>query len=256
MVGGVGIYRVLGGWHLRGGLHGGAFMGCEEGGGHLWSLGGSYMEWGGYMWGVGGVYGVAGRGCGASVALNLKNENGGGMGLVCGGPHRSDPSQIILLPPPSPKMRFSPQSKKGGESIYRVHVGEVSVGLKNGFEGGGGGEIGGLTSPPPPPIQEYVAKKRLRARLRALEPLRQACPPHPQNSPLDPTWLREVFGAGGVGGALPKGSRFTRAQHLTHEEVGGGSGSCWGGGVCYLGWEGWFSFLGGGADIFFPPPVP
>ena len=44
MVGGVGIYRVLGGWHLRGGLHGGAFMGCEEGGSHLWSLGGSYME--------------------------------------------------------------------------------------------------------------------------------------------------------------------------------------------------------------------
>ena len=90
-----------------------------------------------------------------------------------------------------------------------------------------------------------MAKKRLRARLRALEPLRQACPPHPQNSPLDPTWLREVFGAGGVGGALPKGSRFTRAQHLTHKEVGG----VWkllGGGFGYLEWEGWFSIGGGG----------
>ena len=133
-----------------------------------------------------------------------------------------------------------------------MHVGEVSVGLKNGFEGGGGGEIGGLTSPPPPPIQEYVAKKRLRARLRALEPLRQACPPHPQNSPLDPTWLREVFGAGGVGGALPKGSRFTRAQHLTHEEVGGGSGSCWGGGLVL--WSGKVGFLLGGGLTYSSPP--
>ncbi|NXK72523.1 CCD22 protein, partial [Amazona guildingii] len=64
----------------------------------------------------------------------------------------------------------------------------------------------------------YVGRKRLRARLRALEPLRQACPPRPPGPPLDPAWLQEAFGAGGAGGALPKGSRFTRTQHLTHEQ--------------------------------------
>lgn len=80
-------------------------------------------------------------------------------------------------------------------------------------EWGGAGLASRLTP------QEYMAKKRLRARLRALEPLRQICPPHPKNPPLDPTWLREAFGAGGGGGgALPKGSRFTRAQQLMHQE--------------------------------------
>ncbi|NXH43942.1 CCD22 protein, partial [Dicaeum eximium] len=71
----------------------------------------------------------------------------------------------------------------------------------------------------------YLERKRLQARLRALESLRQACPPRPQGlslgPPLDPAWLQEAFGAGGAGGALPKGSRFTRTQHLTHEQVGG-----------------------------------
>ncbi|KAM9510724.1 coiled-coil domain-containing protein 22 isoform 1-T1 [Guaruba guarouba] len=74
----------------------------------------------------------------------------------------------------------------------------------------------GLASRLPP--QEYAGRKRLRARLRALEPLRQACPPRPPGPPLDPAWLQEAFGAGGAGGALPKGSRFTRTQHLTHEQ--------------------------------------
>ncbi|KAM7028184.1 LOW QUALITY PROTEIN: coiled-coil domain-containing protein 22 [Acridotheres tristis] len=75
-------------------------------------------------------------------------------------------------------------------------------------------EWGGPRLPP----QEHLERKRLRA----LEPLRQACPPHPQGpspgTPLDPAWLLEAFGAGGAGGALPKGSRFTRTQHLTHEQ--------------------------------------
>uniref|UniRef100_A0A8V5GRA9 Coiled-coil domain-containing protein 22 n=1 Tax=Melopsittacus undulatus TaxID=13146 RepID=A0A8V5GRA9_MELUD len=39
--------------------------------------------------------------------------------------------------------------------------------------------------------------------------------------PLDPAWLQEAFGAGGGRGALPKGSRFTHTQHLTHEQVRG-----------------------------------
>uniref|UniRef100_A0A663FJM1 Coiled-coil domain-containing protein 22 n=1 Tax=Aquila chrysaetos chrysaetos TaxID=223781 RepID=A0A663FJM1_AQUCH len=100
----------------------------------------------------------------------------------------------------------------------------------------------GLTPPfLPPPPQEYVGRKRLRARLRALEPLRQVCPPRPQGpppGPLDSTWLQEAFGTGGAGGALPKGSRFTRTQHLTHEQVGWGG--CWGAGGC-------FGRAGGGA---------
>lgn len=97
-------------------------------------------------------------------------------------------------------------------SLLETHMAQMSA--RRDWEAEWGGA--GLASRLPP--QEYVAKKRQRARLRALEPLRQACPPRPQNPPLDPTWLREAFGAGGVGGALPKGSRFTRAQHLTHEE--------------------------------------
>uniref|UniRef100_A0A8U7NG05 Coiled-coil domain-containing protein 22 n=1 Tax=Corvus moneduloides TaxID=1196302 RepID=A0A8U7NG05_CORMO len=46
----------------------------------------------------------------------------------------------------------------------------------------GGGP--GLASRLPP--QEYLGRKRLRARLRALEPLRQACPPCPQGPPPGP----------------------------------------------------------------------
>uniref|UniRef100_A0A8V5GR30 Coiled-coil domain-containing protein 22 n=1 Tax=Melopsittacus undulatus TaxID=13146 RepID=A0A8V5GR30_MELUD len=80
----------------------------------------------------------------------------------------------------------------------------------------------------PPP--EYVGRKRLRARLRALEPLRQACPPRPPGPPLDPAWLQEAFGAGGGRGALPKGSRFTHTQHLTHEQVRGWTWGAGGGG--------------------------
>ena len=186
-------------------MHGGAFMGCEEGGGHLWSLGGSYMEWGGYMWGVGGVYGVAGRGCGASVALNLKNENGGGMGLVCGGPHRSDPSQIILLPPPSPKMRFSPQSKKGGESIYRVHVGEVSVGLKNGFGGGGrGGNWGSDLPPPLPPSRNTWQRSGCGPGCERWNPCARLVPPTPKIPPWIPRGSGKFLGLGGSGGPYPK----------------------------------------------------
>lgn len=93
----------------------------------------------------------------------------------------------------------------------------------------------GLTPPFLPP-QEYVGRKRLRARLRALEPLRQVCPPRPQGpppGPLDSTWLQEAFGTGGAGGALPKGSRFTRTQHLTHEQVGWGD--CRGAEGCFGG---------------------
>ena len=82
------------------------------------------MESGGVVYGVGGgicgvwggVYGVAGRGCGASVALNLKNEKGGG--LVWGGPHRSDPSQIILLPPPLPKDEVFTTEQEGGGRAF------------------------------------------------------------------------------------------------------------------------------------------
>uniref|UniRef100_A0A8C3UZD7 Coiled-coil domain-containing protein 22 n=1 Tax=Catharus ustulatus TaxID=91951 RepID=A0A8C3UZD7_CATUS len=116
----------------------------------------------------------------------------------------------------------------------------------------------------PPPPQEYLERKRLRARLRALEPLRQACPPLPQGPsgpPLDPAWLQEAFGAGGVGGALPKGSRFTRSQHLTHQQVslGGRSGGlsglgCQSGGLTHPGVPGpahswWWGLSSFGGDL-------
>ncbi|XP_054664636.1 coiled-coil domain-containing protein 22 [Grus americana] len=103
-------------------------------------------------------------------------------------------------------------------SLLEAHAAQLSA--RHDWEAEWGGP--GLASRLPP--QEYVGRKRLRARLRALEPLRQACPPRPQGpppGPLDPAWLQEAFGAGGVGGfggALPKGSRFTRTQHLTHEQ--------------------------------------
>ncbi|XP_065509371.1 LOW QUALITY PROTEIN: coiled-coil domain-containing protein 22 [Caloenas nicobarica] len=103
-------------------------------------------------------------------------------------------------------------------ALLETHTAQLSA--RHDWEAEWGGP--GLASRLPP--QEYVGRKRLRARLRALEPLRGVCPPHgtPQGppQPLDPTWLQEAFGGagGGVGGALPKGSRFTRTQHLTHQQ--------------------------------------
>ncbi|XP_050572589.1 LOW QUALITY PROTEIN: coiled-coil domain-containing protein 22 [Cygnus atratus] len=97
-------------------------------------------------------------------------------------------------------------------ALLEAHAAQLSA--RRDWEAEWGGP--GLASRLPP--QEYVGRKRQRARLRALEPLRQVCPPRPQGPPLDPAWLQEAFGAGGAGGALPKGSRFTRTQHLTHEQ--------------------------------------
>ncbi|XP_075345561.1 coiled-coil domain-containing protein 22 [Mycteria americana] len=116
--------------------------------------------------------------------------------------------------PPVPAQ--PPVSARTPPALLETHAAQLSA--RHDWEAEWGGP--GLASRLPP--QEYVGRKRLRARLRALEPLRQVCPPRPQGpppGPLDPAWLQEAFGAGGAGGgALPKGSRFTRTQHLTHEQ--------------------------------------
>ncbi|XP_048149121.1 LOW QUALITY PROTEIN: coiled-coil domain-containing protein 22 [Corvus hawaiiensis] len=116
--------------------------------------------------------------------------------------------------PPVPAQ--PPLSSQTPPALLETHTAQLSA--HHDWEAEWGGP--GLASRLPP--QEYLGRKRLRARLRALEPLRQACPPCPQGPspgpPLDPAWLQEAFGAGGAGGALPKGSRFTRTQHLTHEQ--------------------------------------
>ncbi|XP_037267335.1 coiled-coil domain-containing protein 22 [Falco rusticolus] len=112
--------------------------------------------------------------------------------------------------PPVPAQ--PPVSTKTPPALLETHAAQLST--RHDWEAEWGGP--GLASRLPP--QEYLGRKRLRARLRALEPLRQVCPPHLQGPPLDPAWLQEAFGAGGAGGALPKGSRFTRAQHLTHKQ--------------------------------------
>ncbi|KAM6389914.1 LOW QUALITY PROTEIN: coiled-coil domain-containing protein 22, partial [Rhynochetos jubatus] len=99
-------------------------------------------------------------------------------------------------------------------ALLETHAAQLSA--RHDWEVEWGGP--GLASRLPP--QEYVGRKRLRAQLRALEPLRQVCSPRPPpRGALDPAWLQEAFGAGGAGGALPKGSRFTRTQHLTHEQT-------------------------------------
>ncbi|XP_062454654.1 6-phosphofructo-2-kinase/fructose-2,6-bisphosphatase 1 isoform X2 [Rhea pennata] len=116
--------------------------------------------------------------------------------------------------PPVPAQ--PPQPARAPPALLETHTAQLSTHHNWETEWG---SIG-LASRLPP--QEYVGRKRLQARLRALESLRQACPPRPYGPPegsLDPAWLQGAFGAGGeTGGALPKGSRFTRTQHLTHEQ--------------------------------------
>ncbi|XP_077696422.1 LOW QUALITY PROTEIN: coiled-coil domain-containing protein 22 [Eretmochelys imbricata] len=79
----------------------------------------------------------------------------------------------------------------------------------------------GLASRLPP--KEYVQWKHQRLRHRLLDQLRQAAPPHgaagpPQPGPLDLAQMLGLLSAGGTGGALAKGSRFSRAQRLVHEQ--------------------------------------
>ncbi|XP_037744454.1 coiled-coil domain-containing protein 22 isoform X6 [Chelonia mydas] len=79
----------------------------------------------------------------------------------------------------------------------------------------------GLASRLPP--KEYVQWKRQRLRHRLLDQLRQAAPPHgaagpPQPGAPDLAQMLGLLSAGGTGGPLAKGSRFSRAQRLAHEQ--------------------------------------
>ncbi|XP_064359510.1 coiled-coil domain-containing protein 22 isoform X2 [Dromaius novaehollandiae] len=133
-------------------------------------------------------------------------------------PHTGGPPELQEYfrgaAPPVPAQ--PPRPAGAPPALLETHAAQLSA--RRDWEAEWGGT--GLASRLPP--QEYVGRKQLRARLRALESLRQACPPRPHSppeGPLDPAWLQGAFGAGGgAGGALPKGSRFTRTQHLTHEQ--------------------------------------
>ncbi|KAG6931900.1 coiled-coil domain containing 22, partial [Chelydra serpentina] len=76
----------------------------------------------------------------------------------------------------------------------------------------------GLASRLPP--KEYVQLKRQRLRQRLLDQLRQAAPPHGAAGPPQPGApdLAQLLSGGGTGGPLAKGSRFSRAQRLAHEQ--------------------------------------
>ncbi|CAM4619451.1 coiled-coil domain-containing protein 22 isoform X1 [Lepidochelys kempii] len=79
----------------------------------------------------------------------------------------------------------------------------------------------GLASRLPP--KEYVQWKHQRLRHRLLDQLRQAAPPHgaagpPQPGAPDLAQMLGLLSAGGTGGALAKGSRFSRAQRLAHKQ--------------------------------------
>ncbi|XP_050783190.1 coiled-coil domain-containing protein 22 isoform X1 [Gopherus flavomarginatus] len=76
----------------------------------------------------------------------------------------------------------------------------------------------GLASRLPP--KEYVQWKHQRLRRRLLDQLRQAAPPHDTAVPPQPGArdLAELLSAGGAGGPLAKGSRFSHAQRLAHDQ--------------------------------------
>ncbi|NXN93076.1 CCD22 protein, partial [Rhinopomastus cyanomelas] len=102
-------------------------------------------------------------------------------------------------------------------SLLEVHLSQLISRRDWDAEWGGPG----LASRLPP--QEYLGRKKLRLKQRLLEVLRQVCPPRPPGAPLG--LLEETFGVGGSTGAaggrgvvLPKGSRFTHSQHLTHKQ--------------------------------------
>ncbi|KAM8792422.1 LOW QUALITY PROTEIN: coiled-coil domain-containing protein 22-like, partial [Eudromia elegans] len=127
-------------------------------------------------------------------------------------PHTEGPPELQEFfkgaAPPVPAQ--PPLPHMAPPALLETHA--AQVGAQRDWEAEWGGA--GLASRLAP--QEYVGRKRLRARLRALESLRQARPRDPPGgAPLDPAWLQ---GGGPGGGPLPKGSRFTRAQRLTHEQ--------------------------------------
>ncbi|KAM8792365.1 LOW QUALITY PROTEIN: coiled-coil domain-containing protein 22-like, partial [Eudromia elegans] len=126
-------------------------------------------------------------------------------------PHRGPPELQEFFKGAAPPVPAQPPlPHMAPPALLETHA--AQVGAQRDWEAEWGGA--GLASRLAP--QEYVGRKRLRARLRALESLRQARPRDPPGgAPLDPAWLQ---GGGPGGGPLPKGSRFTRAQRLTHEQ--------------------------------------
>ncbi|KAH1180796.1 coiled-coil domain-containing protein 22 [Mauremys mutica] len=113
-----------------------------------------------------------------------------------------------------PVLAQPPRPGAGAPSLLERHAGDL--GAQHDWEADWQSQ--GLASRLPP--KEYVQWKRQRLRRRLLDQLRLAAPPHGTAGPPQPGApdLAELLSAGGAGGPLAKGSRFSHAQRLAHEQ--------------------------------------
>ncbi|XP_043357475.1 LOW QUALITY PROTEIN: coiled-coil domain-containing protein 22 [Dermochelys coriacea] len=110
-----------------------------------------------------------------------------------------------------------PQPGAVAPSLLERHAGDL--GAQHDWEADWQSQ--GLASRLPP--KEYVQWKHQRLQRRLLDQLRQAPPPHgttgpPQPGAPDLAQMLGLLSAGGTGGPLAKGSRFSHAQRLAHEQ--------------------------------------
>ncbi|XP_065279125.1 coiled-coil domain-containing protein 22, partial [Emys orbicularis] len=139
-------------------------------------------------------------------------------------PRDSGPALTSMSTPPERREFFGrflppvpaqpPQPGAVAPSLLERHAGDL--GAQHDWEADWQSQ--GLASRLPP--KEYVQWKRQRLQRRLLDQLRQAAPPHGAAGPPQPGApdLAQLLGAGGTRGPLAKGSRFSHAQRLAHEQ--------------------------------------